>query len=362
MLIFSWLLFLPVGITKKISTSENQILKEECGDRFLRTPFLSSWFDKELASIGERVQRNEYPFVAAFYVELKKLVGDQDLILRSSKPFCSGALISRRHIMTAAHCFAETTSIDQNNIVVTAGSSCADPGQCLSDNRLKSHKIDKVIVHPKHTSNPIANDVAIVALDKEVSMREAKPICMPTEEQKVSAPLVVAGFGLNESMTFPGLQMVKYSWYKEKSGYIETVSESQSVCRGDSGSPLFQSNDKQKLVLMGITSAMKPDCTIDWPVRINYFMDVRKHVDWICDETGVCPVNAKVEEQTTTSPRPESSTAASTHELERTTKRTTRPPPRDANGILLWCSFSCCARYGLPMFSGMGCWCPFLCF
>ncbi|RCN32207.1 trypsin [Ancylostoma caninum] len=286
-----WLLLFPAVISAKLSTRENQMLKEECGDRFLQMSSSASRFDQELTSIGERVERNEYPFVAALYIEEKRKIGHRTFALRSSDPFCSGVLISRRHVMTAAHCFMENKSLGPENVVITAGSKCADPGQCVNDNKLKSYEIDKIIIHPNYTSNPISKDVAIVALGEDVSTGEAKPICMPTQQQKISVPLVAAGFGLNENMDFPGLQMVKYSKYREEPGYIETMSGSQSVCRGDSGGPLFQSNDEQKLVLMGITSAVRPDCTTN--------------------SSRVCPVNAEVEQQTTTSPPPESSTATS---------------------------------------------------
>ncbi|KIH62293.1 trypsin [Ancylostoma duodenale] len=286
----------------------------------------SSGFDQELTSIGERVERNEYPFVAALYMEEKRKIGHRTFPLRSSDPFCSGVLISRRHVMTAAHCFMENEGLGPKNVVITAGSRCADPGQCVNDKKLKSHEIDRVIIHPNYTSNPISNDVAIVVLGEDVSKGEAEPICMPTRHQEVLVPLVAAGFGLDENMDFPGLQMVRFSRYTEESGYIETMSASQSVCKGDSGGPLFQLNDEQKLVLMGITSAVRPDCIINSSLRRNYFMDVRKYLKWICDETdnlaelknqqkysGVCPVNAEGEQQTTTTPSPGPSTATSTH-------------------------------------------------
>ncbi|KAK6036118.1 hypothetical protein COOONC_26376 [Cooperia oncophora] len=78
-------------------------------------------------------------------------------------------------------------------------------------------------------------------------------------------------------------------------GFIVTrASPPAGICPGDSGGPLFTYNRKEKILQLGITSngdscpsyieAAKPETRY-----LDRFTDVREHLDWICEKTGVCP-------------------------------------------------------------------------
>ncbi|EYB90110.1 hypothetical protein Y032_0223g2660 [Ancylostoma ceylanicum] len=59
---------------------------------------------------------------------------------------------------------------------------------------------------------------------------------------------------------------------------------------GDSGGPLFQTNKKHQKVLFGVASTVDPECGEKHEYMTNFFTDIRKHLDWICVQTGVCPM------------------------------------------------------------------------
>ncbi|KAK5976306.1 hypothetical protein GCK32_018017, partial [Trichostrongylus colubriformis] len=63
---------------------------------------------------------------------------------------------------------------------------------------------------------------------------------------------------------------------------------------GDSGGPLFQLNHKNKYALVGIASAGNLRCHARVHKRQDAtFVNVKNYLDWICNHTGVCPIQQK---------------------------------------------------------------------
>ncbi|CAJ0601311.1 unnamed protein product, partial [Cylicocyclus nassatus] len=72
---------------------------------------------------------------------------------------------------------------------------------------------------------------------------------------------------------------------------IVTNAYGKSTCKGDSGGPLFQVDGNHKHVLIGIVSN-GDDCTRTNRHNIkNWAVDVRPYLDWICAQSGVCPLD-----------------------------------------------------------------------
>ncbi|KIH66073.1 hypothetical protein ANCDUO_03601 [Ancylostoma duodenale] len=111
---------------------------------------------------------------------------------------------------------------------------------------------------------------------------------MPKAHESISTPLTAAGYGTNNSRTkySPGLQEVVYYQYEEDPRTITTYSSTQTICEGDSGGPLFQTDQQGKYVLMGIANSVRGKHTHCAPDRFNTFTDIRKHLEWICEKTG----------------------------------------------------------------------------
>ncbi|ETN80337.1 hypothetical protein NECAME_09275 [Necator americanus] len=58
-------------------------------------------------------------------------------------------------------------------------------------------------------------------------------------------------------MSSPGRTAVQFK------SFIETTNTNTSLCRGDSGSPLFQMNKRKQYVQIGIASSVEQKCTFD---------------------------------------------------------------------------------------------------
>ncbi|VDM75990.1 unnamed protein product [Strongylus vulgaris] len=66
---------------------------------------------------------------------------------------------------------------------------------------------------------------------------------------------------------------------------------------GDSGGPLFQTDDRGRHILVGIYSHYLNNSPNESQNMINIYTDVRAFLDWICKYSGVCPAEETSEEQ-----------------------------------------------------------------
>ncbi|KAK6751395.1 hypothetical protein RB195_003030 [Necator americanus] len=74
--------------------------------------------------------------------------------------------------------------------------------------------------------------------------------------------------GTLQKMSSPGRTAVQFK------SFIETTNTNTSLCRGDSGSPLFQMNKRKQYVQIGIASSVEQKCTFDTNGAIDSWMCV----------------------------------------------------------------------------------------
>jgi secreted trypsin-like serine protease len=202
----------------------------------------------------------------------------QDIVYENGQPFffgiCTGLIISKRVVLTAAHCLdhgSKNTKIILN----------PTPRENLQANEI--FRVIKAKKHPTYelrnavTQNPLIiesfeetlgyNDVALLVTDRDFPQDKATPYnLMPTVQNTKPETALIAGFGKTttaketENFDFKSINgSLKQAYVTLNdesflSGRILLTQKSEGgVCKGDSGAPLFvNEGGSRKLFAMAI--------------------------------------------------------------------------------------------------------------
>ena len=161
-----------------------------------------------------------------------------------------GALITDRHVLTAAHCL---TKVTPNDIMIRIGeydfSDSVEDGEDFAITNFK--------IHPRYNTNNQENDIAIITLRQRVPFDGLiKPVCLPQRNRDYAGQIAtVVGWGAT-AYTGSGSSRLKQVslpvWPKaDCAGVFHNKVEGKSMicaglkeggrdsCQGDSGGPLI---------------------------------------------------------------------------------------------------------------------------
>lgn len=234
-----------------------------------------------------------------------------------------------KHVLTAAHCVAVVSDIGgppdrckkkgRRDIeflappelwYVSVDSRCVHPQRCPT----RWLKAKAVVVNKDFDACTVKNDLAIIELEEDISSAMGEPICMPTKGMRMPWKLKAAGSGVVgpakhslKNLYQNGRQVIDVYFIKNtKKEMVISSPPGVGICAGDEGGPLFYEGPANISTLIGITAVgntcqgnykRKLSGAKNWTMcdfkkdRIgNYVADVRGNLEWICEQSGVCPI------------------------------------------------------------------------
>ncbi|XP_047487831.1 venom protease-like isoform X2 [Penaeus chinensis] len=238
------------NITTSLTTTASEVAVPKDDPLLTRECGFGARLKREYAAPGD------YPWQA--------LLGYSDSSSGNKSPTwdCGGALITSRHVLTAAHCAATENATGRKLVVVRLGEfNLTSRIDCLIGTCLLPHEDflpEAVIIHPHYGSpSPRANDLALVKLDREAVNRYGiSPVCLPPEDLQLESyyrygGLETPGWGTvgfrgpasedlqSGSVTLVSLSLCKGREAREEVVFVEGKPTGfGDPCFGDTGGPL----------------------------------------------------------------------------------------------------------------------------
>lgn len=188
-------------------------------------------------------------------------------LLRSDtgEHYCGGALISKRYVITAAHC---TEGLKAANITVRLGAhNIQEPSE-----NVKDIEVSRIREHPGFQKDTFMNDISVLRLKRPVTFNEyIRPVCLPErgDESYFGKTAIATGWG---TQTFGGpysevlreVKLVIWNNTECDNRFIQPITEvflcagpkrrEGDSCQGDSGGPLMVQSRSKQWTLVGVIS------------------------------------------------------------------------------------------------------------
>uniref|UniRef100_R4FI51 SP1-Sep-1 n=1 Tax=Sepia latimanus TaxID=3248881 RepID=R4FI51_SEPLA len=198
-----------------------------------------------------------------------------DVVLKDGVSFCGATLISKKHVLTAAHCLdGDVTSIN------------AHLGSTVKKDTSTVIAVRQWVKHRGYViGNSILNDIAMLELTKPVQFtRCIKPIALPKKGEVFSGTCVAAGWGQtgNEgiypvNMKRADIKIIPTTKCQQRAYGITAQQHvcvgdqrvnGKNICSGDSGGGLVCQRADGSPVVAGVASYVF-DCNDGFGVYAN---------------------------------------------------------------------------------------------
>ncbi|XP_054721077.1 clotting factor G beta subunit-like [Uloborus diversus] len=217
---------------------------------------------------GVEANANSWPWMVAIFKEA---------FSGGSKRFlCGASLISKRYVLTAAHCFdAERGNIVPSKFFVVVGAHTTKDGT--------EYPVEDITIHASYKIKQYYNDIALLKVGKEVVLgKKVYPVCLPSENLRSKIKpeentVTVTGWGdtsfggvssmvLQEvNVPIVPLMQCNESYSKiPKNSFPNGITNlficaglqegGKDACQGDSGGPMTTKLIDESYVQLGVVS------------------------------------------------------------------------------------------------------------
>ncbi|XP_018354454.1 PREDICTED: chymotrypsin-2-like [Trachymyrmex septentrionalis] len=206
------------------------------------------------------------------------------------KYMCGGTIISKQHILTAAHCVYDLYN-DKNlleSTTVVTGTTYLNKGG-------ETHKVEKVYFHERYNPHILAvNDIGLVKLLKTIKFGPTQQrIMLPKSDIAINENVMIAAWGrtgfqkplhnnlqkLDMKVMLPTTCQARYDKSSltmriHKNDFCTYIKNGIGLCNGDSGSGVIRKHDRK---IVGLVSGGIP-CARGYP---DIYTNVYRYVNWI---------------------------------------------------------------------------------
>jgi len=186
----------------------------------------------------------------------------------SLSPFCAGALVSSRWVVTSASCsYSYNDPVDPSKVVIGLGESA----------KLTALEVNKIVVHTGYSQTDGEDNIALWKLKNAVDITENNStLCLPAKDSQQTGTATIVGWRITELPGSLSETLEEREVDLEDCGQegILCSSAATTQCGGDYGGPLLQGT-----TLVG-AAVSDSGCAKDGK---GVFTQISKYTDWIQD-------------------------------------------------------------------------------